>query len=601
MTKDIFDFVIEQEAGFSKPISLVDGWNWNWKTHIRRSLLYKNSQFEEANDDRKDRPFKNIVRPILNVQYRTEGFDVKDIELYVNDAQNYHKSFLTKKFHEDWALENEMDTFIDELVESYVDYGGALVKNVDDVRPEVVNLQTIAFCDQTNFLSGPFAIKHYFSPSELRNMGKQGWGEKSKGATFDLETLIKLSEPRKTQEKQNEPSTTPGKYIEVYEVHGSFPANWLSYENYTEGKYESQIHIVAFYKNQADEQTGVCLFKVKEPKLPFKFLKRDPIFGRALGFGGVEELFDSQVWTNSSEIYIMEMLNLASKTLYKTTDPAFKNRNKITDLDNGEILSVLEGRDIGQLETTPRNLPVFVDAVNRWEEHASRMGASSEALMGQAPTAGTPFKLFEAQIIEDKGLHRYRQGKIAVFVDGIYRDWILPYITREITKGKSFLSELSSDELQMIADKVSMNEANRQAVEKILNGELIFPEEMDMVKEKTRMEFLQGGSKRFIEIFKDEMKDIPLKVKTNIAGKQKNLALLTDKVVNVLRQFIATPEIRQDPEMVKLLNTILESSGLSPMIFGASRPSQQQQQGQGSTEPLKALAQGAKAPQLNAQ
>ena len=93
MTKDIFDFVIEQEAGFSKPISLVDGWNWNWKTHIRRSLLYKNSQFEEANDDRKDRPFKNIVRPILNVQYRTEGFDVKDIELYV---RNFTKTGLWK-------------------------------------------------------------------------------------------------------------------------------------------------------------------------------------------------------------------------------------------------------------------------------------------------------------------------------------------------------------------------------------------------------------------------------------------------------------------------------------------------------------------------
>ena len=100
------------------------------------------------------------------------------------------------------------------------------------------------------------------------------------------------------------------------------------------------------------------------------------------------------------------------------------------------------------------------------------------------------------------------------------------------------------------------------------------------------------GNKRFFKIFKDELKDTPLEIFTNIAGKQKNLALLTDKVVNVLRQFIATPEIRNDPEMVRLLNTILESSGMSPIMFGPSRTQQipqQIQQGGGGIEPLQAL------------
>ena len=66
------------------------------------------------------------------------------------------------------------------------------------------------------------------------------------------------------------------------------------------------------------------------------------------------------------------------------------------------------------------------------------------------------------------------------------------------------------------------------------------------------------------------------------------MALLTDKLVNVLRQFIATPEIRQDPQMVKLLNTILESSGMSPIMFAGAGITQQQ--GGGGTEPLKALS-----------
>ena len=102
---------------------------------------------------------------------------------------------------------------------------------------------------------------------------------------------------------------------------------------------------------------------------------------------------------------------------------------------------------------------------------------------------------------------------------------------------------------------------------------------------------MKEGSKKFFEILKDEMKDVNLEVMTNIAGKQKNLALMTDKLVNVLRQFIATPQIRQDPEMVKLVNIILESSGLSPIQFNSTpAPAPTLVQG-GATAPLQDLSQ----------
>ena len=149
----IYDYVTEQESGFKNPIILEEGWWWNFKEHVRKSYLYKNSQFERENEKRDKRPFKNVIRPILNIQYRTEGFDVKDIEIYVDNPETYYKSFLVQKFHDKWALRNEIDTFIDELVESYVDYGGVLVKNVKGVRPEVVDLRTLAFCDQTDLMS----------------------------------------------------------------------------------------------------------------------------------------------------------------------------------------------------------------------------------------------------------------------------------------------------------------------------------------------------------------------------------------------------------------------------------------------------------------
>lgn len=574
--KDVYTYIKNEETDYEKPITLDDGWSWSMKQHLRRSFLYLNAQFEEHNENRILRPNKNIVLGITNVQRRTEGFDVKDIELYVDDEDEYYKSFLVKKFHDKWALENGIDTFIDEMVDSYVDYGGALVRNTFSSRPEVIDLKSLAFCNQTNLLAYPFCIKHTFSPSQLREMTE--WGQEEKGANIDIETLITLCKDEKE--------------IVVYELHGVLPSEWVETIG-AEGEIKDtqQIQVVAYYKMENGNEQGVTLFRHKEPKLPFKFLARDKIVGRALGRGGVEELFESQTWTNWSEVMITEMLAAASKIIPVTDDPSIASRHKsgLKDIDNLEFIEVAEGRSVKVLDNYPRNLAVFNDAVTRWQEHAQILGAANEGLLGEAPTAGTPFKLYEAQNMEAKSMHRYRQGKIAVFTDEIYRDWVLPHIASEIVKDHKFLKELSGDEMQSVSEQLSENLANRTRNEQVLNGEL--PEDKELLKQKISERFLRGGNKKFIKILKDEMKDKKLSVMTNIAGKQKNLALLTDKLVNVLRQFIATPQIRQDPGMIKLLNVILESSGMSPMIFGASP---MMQLPPGGSEPMKQFAEANK-------
>ena len=572
---DIYTWIKEQEGGFNRPIEVVDGWSWSFKEHVRRCFLLKHSQFERNNDDRELRPVKNIVRGILDVRYRTEGFDVKDIEPYVNDSKNFHKSFIVKKFHEDWAPENKIDTLIDDIVESGSDYGAALVKNINEARPEVVDMQSIVFCNQHNLMSRPFGIKHHMSPDELRDMEAMGWGKE--GSTIDIESFITLTED---EQKKNDGE------IEVYEVYGILPEKWLKGES---KKGVRQLQVVGFYrKKENNEEQGVTLFKSKAPRDLFKMVIPDPVYNRALGWGCIEALFDPQVWTNFSEIQMMEMLAAASKILFKSTDPAFKTRNNLIDVDQMEVLSLQEGRDIAQLDTYPRNMAVFENSIRKWQEQAMFIESSNEGVLGQQPSSGTPFKLYEAQIIEGKGVHNYRQGKYAVFMEEIYREWVLRYFEKEITKNQKFLKELSADEMQEVMEKIVDNKVNTIEIEAVLNGEI--PQDRELLKEELRASFRKGGSNRAFEIFKDEMKDLPIKVKMNIANKQKNLALLTDKVVNVLRQFIATPQLRQDPDMVKLLNTILESSGLSPIIFGPSPVVMQQPQQQKGIAPLQELA-----------
>ena len=603
--QNIYDFVKSEENTYqSTPIPIEDGWEWLMPDHLRKSLFYKYGRFVTGNSD--DKPFKNIVLPILRLRYRTEGIDVKDINLYIDDKDYYWKSFLVKKYHDKYAREEHLDTLLDNASETDIDYGGVLLKKVgDDI--EVVPWQRVAFCDQTDVLSGVIAEKHNYAPDQLLEMGEYGWGDEKNGATITLEELITLSESNKSiNDQTGRKAKTPGRYIEVYEIHGMLPSWYLSNDE-EDKKYTRQMHILAFYKDEKDNKQGVTLFKGKEKESPYKF-RADMIFGRALGYGGVEELFEPQVWTNYSMIRMKQMLDAASKIIFQSSDASFKTRNNLNNVDNLEVLTVEDGKNVSQIDTYPRNMQLFDKAVQEWEIHAREVGASTESLAGVQPSSGTPFKLQELLVNQSLGLHEYRQGKFATFVEELYRDWILPKIIREITKGVEFISELSLDEMKYIVDGIVKNKSKKYFTEKVLNGETIQEGEIQAYEQKVRDEFMRSGNKKFIKILKDEMKNLPIDIEINIAGKQKNLANMTDKIVNIIRQVIATPQLLQNPGMVDLFNQIIEYSGLNPVDFAGieqvqtlQTPRAIQAPSGGTTEPLQDFSQSNQKESLNIQ
>jgi hypothetical protein len=579
---NVYDFVGTEQTNYETTgVQVAENYEWKMRDHIQTAVLYKMSQYA-GHVKAADEPFKNIILPLLRLQYRSEGFDVKDIELYVEEEKNYFKSFLIKKKHDRWAREVGLDTFIDKTVEAYVDFGGALVKDIGDLPPEVVPWQRIAFCDQTDIMSGPICEKHFYSPDQLKDMEKQGWGNPKAGATTTIDEVIALSKNAKKDKTQD--NKTPSKYIEVYELHGVFPVAWLEDEDYEledgqdyETTYVRQLHIITFYKDEKGDKKGLCLFKKKETKLPYKLVLRDEVYGRALGLGGVEELVEPQVWTNYDEIRKKQMLDAASKVIHQTTDAGMTTRNKLNDLENNEVLILEDGKTITQINTTPINIALFEKATEEWDQHAQRLAAGTDAMLGENPSAGTPFKLQDLIVQQGQGIHDYRRGKLATFFDEIYRNWIVPRLARELAQGDEFLSELDLDELQSIAEQVATNYTNRAVLEHILQGGSINPEEVDAYAQMILQDFLKGGNKRFVEILKDELKDAPISVKTNIAGKQKNLSSVTDKLVNVFRQIVAAPQVLTYPPMAKLFNQIIEASGLDPIDFSGFTVEQQEQ------------------------
>lgn len=569
---NIFELITTEENKYQTvPHQVTDKWLWRMPEHIETTILYKNSQITTGDKDQK--PIKNIVLPILTLQYTAEDFDVKNIELFVDNPDQYYKSFILRKYHDKWARENGIDTFIDEMIESYVDFGGVLVKDVNKAYPEVVKLPTIAFCDQGNLLGGTIGIKHSYSPSQLKEIGTaSGWGDPRKGATYTLDEVIALcNETRETPINDNAPNKTTGKNIDVYEVHGTFEDNWLTdTDEYVEEKsYSNQLWVVCFYNDDKEgKKKGIILFRGKEDESPFKLLLRDAIYNRALGRGGAEELFEAQVWTNWNEIIVKEMLEQASKVIYQTADTGFTTRNNVKDAENGSVFVHDDGKPLTQINSVPASINLFNNKINEWEQHAKQLGFANDALLGVSPTSGTPFALQELVTQTGRGPHDRRKGKLAEFVAEIYRDWVIPMMMKDLKKGKKFLTELSLDELQTLSEQVVECVVNRYVKDKLLDGKVVTKEEMEAMKAQYKDDFMKKGSNRFFEIFEKEFDEYSkVDVKINVAGKQYNMQEKVQKLTNIFRQIFSNPQILQNPQMAQLFNEIIETSGLNPINF----------------------------------
>src|SRR3990167_2556491 len=280
-----------------------------------------------------------------------------------------------------------------------------------------------------------------------------------------------------------------------------------------------QVQVVGFYQDEKGRH-GVTLYKSKETEGVLKFHAPKKVHGRALGWGGVEALLDPQIWANFAEIHKNNLLKAASKITFFTDDDAYANRNKIKDLENLEVTVIdKESRyGIRQIPNTPPNFQLLERRVQELEDHAQKLAGVSDPLLGKSPAAGTPFRLQERVIFEGKKPHERTAGKYDKFIEEIINDWVVPHMIREIIKGKTFLSTLTSDQLEYILQRVPRNRAVKAQWEDVLSGRI--PRNLDVVTEEEKQKLVQNGNQQILEILKDEFKNVKMKVKVRVSSKQ---------------------------------------------------------------------------------
>ena len=561
---NVFDYIKQEENTWkTEKVPLTNSKEWNMKDHIERCMNVANGWFHNGENDGL-RPYNDIVTPIIDVAFRLEGFDVKDIVPFVDDIEENYKSFLIKKYHPQWARKNELDTFIDEVVESSVIYDLVLIKNLNQSRPEVVKLQDIAFCDQTDILSGALCIKHQYSiPQLLSYKGK--WDDDK------IDEAIIMAQAEKTISTATDRKVkTPSKYMEVYELRGSFPETWLDKEG-DENVYTPQLHIVTYYTAKDGSKNGIKLFDGKDKKLSdnFKALKIDQVrsHGRACGKSIVERLFEPQVWNNYSGIKIKKMLDSAVNLLQ--TDSEEYGNMKISDLKEMRVLKHEPGRPISRVDMNLQNVTELTNYQTQQENNARMLGSASDGALGRNPVSGTPFVLQDLVVQQGEGIHDYRRGKIATFfADVLYRDWILSYLVKDMNNGVKFSEDLSLDEMEEVMTEITKNLVNTRLKEGMLEGRTYTAEDKEALSQVVIADLMKGSKKQFMEVLKGELKDIPVKVFVNVAGKQRNMAQNADKISKLVGNILANPEaFAKIPGLAKSYNELLEESGMSAIDF----------------------------------
>lgn len=597
MNPSIFSYIASEESRFeTDEIQLGDNWNWNFRTHVQLIYHLKNGVFFTGQNDYL-RAFKNIMEPLLNLAYWTEDIEVKDVVFFTEESDDRALSFLIKKYHDEvYTRVHDIDQMFDEITESDLDFGGVVVQDTKNKRPEVLQLNSIAFCDQTDILGGPIAFKHNFAPTKLRAMSKNGWGDEKNGATISIDDIITLASNDKDPAGMNDAkkNRVTGKNIEVYVLRGDLPEHYLK-DNDNMDDWYGQVHVVAFYTDKKGKREGVTLYRKKEFESALKFHTSKKVHGRALGRGVGESLIHPQIWTNFLSIHKMSLLEAASKVPLYTDDDTYTNRNRIQDMENLEVTTIADGKQIRQVPTAaPANIQLIQSGVDDWFQHSQLTASAQDPILGKEGVSGTTFRGQERTVAQGRGIHDRRRGQRAKFIESLYREIIIPDIVAEITKGKKFMATLSTEELQWVSEQLTQRQVNDKIKSLLLEGKVPNKDEMEVFRQVAKDALAKKGNKALLEILKGEFKDIAVGVGINVANKQKDLGMLSDKILSIFQFVFANPQgfqqAMQIPALAKSFSDILEFSGLNQADFlSLTTPPPQQPQQQAPQQPAQPL------------
>lgn len=584
-----YDKTIQLVSGDVNTITGASGIGlfFSQKKQINTIEFYTNSKYLNGNLDElgREKPFFNILNGICDVENAAKDLDTKDISVTSDDGNHYLESFMLSKDIQVWMKEADFAKTLNDMRDKHTRYGSLLVKKCyekdEDGKktlelelPEWKNVMT----DQVDIVNSPIVEVHWMTARQISDMKE--WDEAGKATV-----LSKLKGKGST------------KRVPIYEMRGTF-----SQSTYKEcvgqkpsrgddSKYSYQLYYIAGQAvesgtNIAFSEGLTPLYWEDNTEKVYKYLKRKPRDGRDFGVGVIEEGEEAQVWTNDTVLKQFRAMEYTTKVIGQSASKKLKGRNLLTETDDGTILEHEDGKPITALQLLPAGgLQQYENLITQWYDQLQKTTSAYSAQRGDTPPSGTPFRLQATVLQQSSSVFDNLKEEMGIFITEIFEDWIMPYLATKLTKEHILSYDFSPEELKEIDKNFSTREANKQAVDKILKGEIVTPEDYMEWMDLSNTFIKQTKGKRFITIPKDFYKNLEAKVTINITGEQRNKAAVLESLNSILTVTAANPGLMQDPVLSQIVLKIVELSGagISPISLtsGMQEQAKQIQQVQG--------------------
>ena len=549
---------------------------------IETILAYLNSKHTSGlyDSQNREKPFFNICTAIRNIWYRATDLDRKNLRIKATKAtyQEWLKAFWATAELKEWMRRERFGVFLNDWGRTLADYGTAVVKFVEQkgkLVPTVVPWNRL-IVDAVEFGPNPKIEVLYLTASQLRQ-----------NELYDQDMVEKLIETRSAREtagKQKQDNKAD--YIKLYEIHGELPLSYLTGKEKDEKEYRQQMHVVSFVAaKEKGKFNDFSLYKGKEknPHMITYLIKED---GRTLGIGAVESAFESQWMTNHTAREIKNHLDIASKLVFQTSDGTFVGRNVLTSVEQGDIMVHKPNEPLTQINNGSHDITSLQNFSQQWQMLAKEITSTPEAIRGDTMPSGTAWRQVEALQTESHSLFEIMRESKGLHVEDMLREYVIPYLKKEIKKKHSIVAELDKESADMI-DEQYINAMVKEQLDAIeARGEFVDPVQVQAEMESARQKLRKLGGLREQKMTEDLYQDYEWEVEFDITDESTDKDAILTTLNTVFTAIASNPLILQDPNAKMLFNRILEEVGaVSPVEF---QPVQQQVMSQETLTPTNA-------------
>ncbi len=527
--EDLFK-AVKNEINYCETTKLPQNPSFTPTEYNRLDLIdkYMLSRFRDGDSDSfgNQMVFYNVSSFPVEVASKMLDFDTKDVLLIAED-ERYWETWLMEKELRFWMEDKKFGRQLNEYAFRFPRDGQLIAKKVDD-EVELVPLKNLRFRpDALKLEDTPIIEKYEYQPDEFLAVAKERGWENYQNVSLRPD-IAQAGYFEKT-----------GNKVQVFGAW--FPKGFLD---------TNDNYFIVSYDGQVLASWSEDLF--------YKGLGWEKIYGRLLGRGVVEKLFNEQIYLNRIANYKADGLNWSSKHYFQTRDPSFKT-NLLGYSDNGDVF--ITNDPIEPVAVEERNLAFYAQEESRWEQQAMRRVFTTEPITGERTPSGTPLGSSILQARMTAGFYDQKKEDLASFVKEILWDWVVP----EFKKDKKGQHEVMMKNI-MTSDKgaekffnLYLNHmTNRQKMTKFLS-----PEMWEM-KKAMMAERLKSSKLDIPRGFYDDLK---YKMKIEIVGESIDVAAKLTTLQTLFQIIGSNPAVLQNKTTKRILFKMLNLAGFNPHDF----------------------------------